>query len=264
MGGGERAAEKALRQTLSIAAALGALESKKDGAAGRINCANGVGDGNQIWQDSSTFLENEISGVGFGGALLHLLRVGSISPLYVIQVQTMSRCLFLVLPLYASALARAVFCNDWRIRLEPIAAAACCMLTTTRVFLNRTQALLDRSKDASANRYGGTARWNASALLLEKVLNREYVLYRSYFFYQKEGRACVSATMASNGHGAPRPNLWRVKDWQHLIPRWVMEELQKGQRDKRQVTRHNIPRLLLGNGQAPPSILFTELDVFVL
>lgn len=31
-------------------------------------------------------LDSELLGAGFGGALLHLLRLGSISPLYVVQV----------------------------------------------------------------------------------------------------------------------------------------------------------------------------------
>lgn len=81
MGGGERAADEVLRQTLEFAFALGASESKPKGAGEAINNGN---------------LQNEISGVGFGGALLHLLRVGSISSLYVVQVQKISYC-FLVL-----------------------------------------------------------------------------------------------------------------------------------------------------------------------
>lgn len=122
------------------------------------------------------------------------------------------------------------------------------MLTTTHVLLNRTQALLGRSRDESAHRQGVTTRSNAWARLLDSVLNREYFLYRSYFYYQTQGRAYVSATTASNDHITSRPNLWKVKDWQHLIPSWVNEELQKGQRDMRQVMRHKDGRLLRNIG----------------
>lgn len=38
-------------------------------------------------QENCTMLQNEMAGVGFGGCLLHLLRLGSISSLSVVQVR---------------------------------------------------------------------------------------------------------------------------------------------------------------------------------
>lgn len=91
MGGGELAAEAALRQTLAIASASSTSDGSTNGDPEVTKSESRTGGDRQVSMESSAVLEKEISGVGFGGALLHLLRVGSISPLYVIQVQTMPR-----------------------------------------------------------------------------------------------------------------------------------------------------------------------------
>lgn len=74
-----------------MASASSVSEDSTNGDPEVTKSASRAGGDRQVSMESSAVLEKEISGVGFGGALLHLLRVGSISPLYVIQVQTMPR-----------------------------------------------------------------------------------------------------------------------------------------------------------------------------
>lgn len=82
--------------------------------------------------------------------------------------------------------------------------------------------------------------------LLDAVLSREYALYRSLCYFQREGRRCAGdsevATTAAvlyprgNSHVA-KGQVWRAKDWMGIVPGWVWEELQKGQWDERQVRK---------------------------
>lgn len=126
LGGGERVGEAALRQTLELTAACAPDSQRLPDSAtvgpvyGGTGCAtppvrrpDADSEYNTIrmrglWlnefacvmthsdelsldtcflQANCTILENEITGVGFGGCLLHLLRLGSISSLSVVQAR---------------------------------------------------------------------------------------------------------------------------------------------------------------------------------
>lgn len=79
MGGGERAAEVILRQTLATALAQGIAENDEE--------RTGTGTSNVVHDEVTAGVESEISGRGFGGALLHFMRLGSLSPICVVQVR---------------------------------------------------------------------------------------------------------------------------------------------------------------------------------
>eukprot|EP00752_Nemacystus_decipiens_P011208 g9960.t1 len=83
LGGGERVGEAALRQTLDLTAAY-TIDSQRttDPSTGGLahDCT-----GREPPPGICSMLEKEIAGAGFGGCLLHLLRLGSISSLSVVQ-----------------------------------------------------------------------------------------------------------------------------------------------------------------------------------
>lgn len=113
------------------------------------------------------------------------------------------------------------------------------LLSVASCLFDRAQALLNRPEDELERQDRGARASKLRTRLLGAVLDREYLLYRSYFSYQREGRACVLAAAEGSGHRPRGQKVWQVKDWQPCIPRWVWEELQKGQRDPREVNRHD-------------------------
>ncbi len=68
-------------------------------------------------------------------------------------------------------------------------------------------------------------------LLLDKVLRREYALYRAHRLHRSRShRRVVGAASAA----AARGNEWR--GWMGIVPAWVWKELNRGQGGARQVS----------------------------
>lgn len=74
--------------------------------------------------------------------------------------------------------------------------------------------------------------------LLEQVLKREYAVYRSHLYHRKKvghvgGTAPAASTRGGVSPAADRGQSWR--GWMGILPKSVWKELNKGQRDAKQV-----------------------------
>ncbi|CAN0312219.1 unnamed protein product, partial [Ectocarpus sp. 8 AP-2014] len=228
LGGGERVAEMALRQTVHLAVA-----STPDG---QRSAGTGVGssshtDGNGRLPPPEGIcarLESETAGLGFGGSLLHFLRLGSVSSLSVVQARIHRRL---------AALFERVHCSGAEgNHVEDLASKLC----------DPRRRLLDEVLRREYTLY--RARFFHRGL--GRALHSSVVPGPT-----TPGGSSLVAAKRHEGRGEG--------GWMGIVPAWVWEELRKGQLDARK-KQHNPEEMRLAGSTEPSSVhdrVFSAIQV---
>ncbi|CAM9606204.1 unnamed protein product [Ectocarpus sp. 4 AP-2014] len=215
-GGGERVGEMALRQTVHLAGA-----STPDGqrsAGTGVTLSSHTDDNGRLPppQEICARLENETAGLGFGGSLLHFIRLGSVSSLSVVQARIHRRL---------AALFERVHCSGaGGKRVEDLASK----LGEPR------RRLLDE------------------VLRREYTLYRARFYHRG--LGRAPHPSAVPGATTPGVSAAAKGHEGRGKDsWMGIVPAWVWEELRKGQLDARK-KQHNPEEMRLAGSTEPSSV----------
>ncbi|CAM9202113.1 unnamed protein product [Ectocarpus sp. 13 AM-2016] len=216
-GGGERVGEMALRQTVPYAVAptpdgqrsagTGVGSSSHTDGNGRLSPPQGI----------CARLENEAAGLGFGGSLLHFLRLGSVSSLSVVQARIHRRLAALFEGVHYSGAEGN--------HVEDLASKLC----------EPRRRLLDE------------------VLRREYTLYRARFYHRGLGRAPHSSVVPGATTPGVSSQVAAKRHEGRGKDWMGIVPAWVWEELRKGQLDARK-KQHNPEEMRLAGSTEPSSV----------
>ncbi|CAM9880264.1 unnamed protein product, partial [Ectocarpus fasciculatus] len=194
-GGGERVGEMALRQTMHLAVAS-TPEGQRSAGTGVGSSSHTDGNGRlPPPQGRYDGLESETAGLGFGGSLLHFLRLGAVSSLSVVQARSHRRL----------ALFERVHCSGaGGNQVEALASKLC----------EPRRRLLDE------------------VLRREYTLYRARFYHRGR---ARAPHSSVVPGATTPGGSSPAGAKGHAGQggWMGIVPAWVWEELRKGQLDAR-------------------------------